>query len=120
MTMETREFLVEARLEAEALEAWIEAGWLIPDRDGGTRRFTDIDLARAQLIRDLKQDLGVNDESIPVILDLVDQLHGVRRTLHRLLSAICTQPEATRRRIVADGREATFERIGDEPSETQR
>jgi len=119
MTMETHEFLVEARLEAEALEAWIEAGWLIPDRDGGTQRFTDIDLARAQLIRDLKHDLGANDESIPVILDLVDQLHGVRRTLHRLLSAVCAQPEATRRRIVADSSEATLEGVGDEPTETQ-
>ena len=31
-------------------------------------------------------DLGVNDEGIAVILDLVDQLHGLRRTLRELLS----------------------------------
>lgn len=33
------------------------------------------DIARMLLIRDLKEDFGVNDESIPVILYLIDQLH---------------------------------------------
>jgi hypothetical protein len=38
-------------------------------------------VARAQLIRDLKDDLGVNDEGVGVILNLVDQVHGLRRVL---------------------------------------
>ena len=99
--METREFLVAARLEVGALEAWIEEGWLLPGRDGEDRRFSDVDLARAQLIRDLGE-LGVNDEGIPVILDLVDQLHGLRRTLRDLLSTIHAQPDAARRRMLSD------------------
>jgi chaperone modulatory protein CbpM len=40
--------------------------------------FSDTDVARAHLIRDLKSDFGVNDEGIDVILHLVDQLHGLR------------------------------------------
>ena len=32
MTMETREFIVQSRLEAQALEAWVEAGCLLPRR----------------------------------------------------------------------------------------
>jgi chaperone modulatory protein CbpM len=43
-----------------------------------------MDIARACLIRDLKTDFGVNDEGIDVILHLVDQLHGLRRTLEQL------------------------------------
>jgi chaperone modulatory protein CbpM len=99
--METREFLLAARLEAGALEAWIKKGWLAPRRNGGGGRFSDVDLARAQLIRDLGE-LGVNDEGIPVILDLIDQLYGLRRTLRELLSTIHAQPEAVQRRMLSD------------------
>jgi hypothetical protein len=35
----------------------------------------------------------VNDEGIPVILNLVDQLHGLRRALHEVLSAVRAQAE---------------------------
>jgi len=73
------------------------------------RNFFDVDLARAHLIHDLKR-LGVNDEGIPVVLDLVDQLHGLRRTLRDLLSAIHAQPQAMRRGIVADLRAAVLDR----------
>jgi chaperone modulatory protein CbpM len=89
--METREFILQSRLDAQALEAWIEAGWLLPRQDGATRNFSEVDLARAQLIHDLEH-LGVNDEAIPVILDLIDQVHGLRRTLRDVLSAIHAQP----------------------------
>jgi chaperone modulatory protein CbpM len=46
--------------------------------------FSDVDLARARLIRDLKTGFGVNDEGIDVILHLMDQLHGLRRALDQL------------------------------------
>ena len=45
-----------------------------------------------------------------MILDLVDQLHGLRRTLRGLLSAIHAQPEAMRRWIVAGLRAAVLDR----------
>ena len=109
--METDEFVVHAPLDAEVLEAWIEAGWLLPRQDGAKRNFFDVDLARAHLIHDLER-LGVNDEGIPVILDLVDQLHGLRRTLRDLLSTIGTQPEAARRQILSDIRNAHSKRRG--------
>jgi chaperone modulatory protein CbpM len=110
--METREFIVRSRLDAQALEAWVEAGWLLPRQDGSKRDFSDVDLARAQLIRDLER-IGVNEEGIPIVLDLVDQLHGLRRTLRDLLSAIHAQPEAMRRWIIADLRTA----VADQPAE---
>jgi chaperone modulatory protein CbpM len=81
--MERREWLVSLNLEAEAVEAWMEAGWIAP-RDGA-EALSEIDIARARLIRDLKHDLGVNDEAIPIILDLIDQLHGVRRAMRELI-----------------------------------
>jgi chaperone modulatory protein CbpM len=102
--MNHREFLGRARLEAEALRAWIEAGWLmLHSEDGG--QFTEADVARAELIHDLKRDLGVNDEGIGVILDLVDQLHGMRRTLGNLLSAIHAQPDDVRQQLVVSAQQ---------------
>ena len=75
---------MDVQLDAEAVELWIEAGWLLPHQEGKSR-LSDVDLARAQLIHDLKHDLGVNDEGIPLILDLIDQLHGMRRVMREFL-----------------------------------
>jgi chaperone modulatory protein CbpM len=87
MTMEVREFLLEARVKTDALDAWIEAGWLVPRHNGKGRSFADIDVARAHLIRDL-QMMGVNEEAMPIILDLIDQMHGLRRTVRALLAEV--------------------------------
>jgi chaperone modulatory protein CbpM len=105
--IDTAEFLVHARLDAHVLEAWIEYGWLVPRREPDMREFSEIDLARVQLIRDLKEDMGVNDEGVAVVLDLIDQIHGLRRTLRGLVSALSAQPEELRRQIVADAARAT-------------
>src|SRR5687768_7717435 len=102
-----REFLTRGRLDAEALNAWIEAGWLMPHRNATGWRFSEVDLARARLIRDLRQDLGINADGVTVILDLVDQIHGLRRTLRGLLSAVGAQSESIRRHIADDIREGT-------------
>jgi chaperone modulatory protein CbpM len=118
MTMETREFLMHARLEPEILETWIQTGWLLPDRTGGGRHFSEVDLARVQLIRDL-HDLGVSDDGIPVVLDLVDQLHGLRHTLQALLATISAQPQSARRRIIADIRAARLHALGPAPGRRQ-
>ena len=91
-----REFLLRARLEHRSLEAWIAAGWLVPPQTEPELMFSDVDLARAQLIRDLREDLGVNDEGISVVLHLIDQMHGLRRTMRDLLDEL-REREATRR-----------------------
>jgi chaperone modulatory protein CbpM len=87
MMISKREFLLRAQLEDETLEAWIQEEWLIPDESAGEMAFSDADVARAQLIRDLKNDLGVNNEGVGVILNLVDQIHGLRRVLTELLQS---------------------------------
>jgi chaperone modulatory protein CbpM len=83
-----QEFLLRARLEHHSLEVWIAAGWLIPPQTDPELAFSDVDLARAQLIRDLRDDLGVNDEGISVVLHLLDQVHGLRRSMQELLDAM--------------------------------
>ena len=79
------EFLERARLDRETLEMWIEEEWLLPGRTANELAFTEMDLARAKLIRDLKHDMGVNDEGVGVVLNLLDQIHGLRKAMADLL-----------------------------------
>lgn len=90
--MERREFLVRARVDSDRIDLWVAAGWLAPGGASGNWTFSEIDLARTRLIQDLVGDFGVNDEGVPIILALVDQLHGVRRALGNLLTQINAQP----------------------------
>ena len=80
------EFVIRARVEQQAVETWIAAGWLVPPQTAPEPMFSDVDLARAQLIRDLREDLGVNDEWVAVILHLLDQMHGLRGSMQGLLA----------------------------------
>jgi chaperone modulatory protein CbpM len=84
MIMNKQEFLGSAGLEVRTLDVWLEQRWLIPAETDAGANFSDIDVARAHFIRDLKADFGVNDEGVDVILHLVDQLHGLRRLVGQL------------------------------------
>ena len=92
MTISRQEFLLRARLDQATLTAWIAEEWLVPHSAAAEPEFTEVDVARAELIRDLKEDLDVNDAGIGVILNLVDQVHGLRRTLAELLRDMRERP----------------------------
>ena len=102
--MDTVGFLYLAGLDAAVLETWVEAGWIVPRRDEETKRFAEVDVARVQLIRDLQHGIGVNDEAIAIILDLIDQIHGLRGRLRDVCAAVATQPEAVRVAIATEVR----------------
>ncbi len=87
MMLNTSEFLVLARLDRETLEVWIAEEWLIPSGVASKLVFSETDLARAQLIHELMQDLGVNDDGVGIILHLLDQMHGLRNALARALES---------------------------------
>ena len=81
MIISKLEFLARAELDQETLDVWIKEEWLVPRGTAAELMFSEIDLARAKLILDLKRDMGVNDEGVGVILNLVDQVHGLRNAL---------------------------------------
>lgn len=82
--MNKRDFAASSGLEVHTLEIWLERQWLLPADTPLGAQFSEIDIARARLIQDLKERLGANDEGVDVILHLIDQLHGVRGLLARL------------------------------------
>jgi chaperone modulatory protein CbpM len=87
-----REFLERARLDSRTLSVWIEEEWLIPARAADELAFTDMDLARANLIHDLRDKMGVNDEGLGVVLHLLDQLHSLRRALAAAVESARDRP----------------------------
>jgi chaperone modulatory protein CbpM len=105
--MEVNRFLDRTAINVEVLETWIAEGWLMPRRKEEAQDFDEVDVARAELIRDLRDEFGVNDEGVAIILDLVDQIHGVRRALRAILSGVAAEPESTRRRIVSEIRKTS-------------
>lgn len=62
---------------SEVIIHFIEEEWIIPV-DKSNYTFDEEDVARIKLIIELKNEFGVNDEAIPIILHLVDQLNVYR------------------------------------------
>jgi chaperone modulatory protein CbpM len=88
-------------IQAAELERWCMEGWVRPEREQDQWRFGEIDVARVRLICELKVDLAIDEDALPVVLDLMDQVHGLRARLAALARALAAEPPEVRRRIAA-------------------
>ncbi len=70
------------------VELWIERAWVRPEGAPGHYLFHPIDEARAQLILELRRDLHINDEALPLVLSLLDQIYAGRRHMRRVRATI--------------------------------
>ena len=86
MIISKLEFLSHTNLDEETLDIWVAEQWLIPGQATAEAEFTEADVARAKLINDLIHDLGVNHQGIGIILDLLDQMHSLRKAVAERLS----------------------------------
>ncbi len=68
----------------------IGKNWIIPIDSKG-KILDKEDIARILLIKDLKEDFGANDESIPIILHLVDQLHWSQMQIKHYMELLETK-----------------------------
>jgi chaperone modulatory protein CbpM len=82
------------------LEYWIAESWVRPVRDDTGYLFGEADIARAHLIRDLLEDMAVEPDTVPMVLSLIDQVHGAHRRLARLVDAIDALPEPSRSELM--------------------
>jgi chaperone modulatory protein CbpM len=73
-------------LPVQDLERWISNRWVRPDGQAGTYLFREIDVARAHLIWELREQMQVNEDAIPVVLLLLDQLYDQRRHIKNACS----------------------------------
>ena len=58
--------------------------------------FDDLDIARVRLLCDLRKDMAISGDTIPVILSLIDRLHKSQREFRMLQQALDEQPEDMR------------------------
>ncbi len=82
------------------LQRWIELAWVRPEGEPGRWVFREIDVARVRLIVTLRSELQIEEDALPTVLSLLDQLYDARRQLRRLADAIDAAPQDVRRHML--------------------
>ncbi len=103
------DLVVEFGVQREELLTWIERRWVLPLNESGDYVFAESDVARVQMICDLRRDLAIDEEAMSVVLDLLDKLYALRRQMRDILSAIDELPDGHRDKLLS--------RIGRAPDE---
>jgi chaperone modulatory protein CbpM len=89
-----------AGLNAAELSRWVENCWVVPEtaaEEGGERWvFHEVDVARVELILDIRREFAVDDEALSLVLGLLDQVYSLRRQMRRLCDALEQQPPEIR------------------------
>ncbi|MGE3335240.1 MAG: chaperone modulator CbpM [Rhodospirillaceae bacterium] len=88
-------------LSRQDLERWIANEWVRPDSRLGHYTFQEIDVARVRLIRELRDDLQINEEALPVVLSLLDQLYALRRRVKLFGDVVGAMPKDFRDTLAA-------------------
>jgi chaperone modulatory protein CbpM len=106
--------LAVGRADRVEISRWVELGWVAPvGRRGAEPAFSDLDVARLCLICDLRHDLDVDEETMPLVLSLLDQVYTLRRQFAALTGAVQQQPDDIRRAILDRLASAREERGGE-------
>jgi chaperone modulatory protein CbpM len=92
-------------LRETELQAWVERGWVRAQPSDEDWEFQDIDVARVRLIHDLRHDLAVQEETMPLVLSLLDQVYTLRGQMRAVARAVETQDETVRAAILTALRE---------------
>ena len=81
-----------AGLEPREIGVWIEEGWVRPERSGEDWSFAEVDVARVELILEIRREFAIEEDSLPLVLSLIDQIYALRRQMGRLCEALSAQP----------------------------
>jgi chaperone modulatory protein CbpM len=83
------------------LLGWVERGWVRVEGIPPDWAFQEIDVARVRLIRDFRHDLAVPDDTMPLVLSLLDQVYALRGQMRAVASALEGQPDSVRAAVLA-------------------
>jgi MerR family transcriptional regulator, heat shock protein HspR len=74
-----------AGVHPQTLRIYERKGLLSPARTpGNTRRYSQRDIARLQMIQRLTQDFGINLAGVKMIVEMENELHQMRRRIERM------------------------------------
>jgi chaperone modulatory protein CbpM len=88
-------------LRETELHTWVERGWVRPEGTEPDWVFQEIDVARVRLIHDFRHAMAVSEETMPLVLSLLDQIYALRGQMRAVARAVEGQPEAVRAAILA-------------------
>jgi chaperone modulatory protein CbpM len=88
-------------LRESELLSWVDRGWVRPEGVEPDFVFQEIDVARVRLIHDFRHSMSVAEDTMPLVLSLLDQVYTLRGQMHAMARAIEGQPEAVRAAILA-------------------
>jgi chaperone modulatory protein CbpM len=100
-TFSLDELVAAEGLDRTELTAWVERRWILPLREGERWQFTEVDAARARLLAALHRDMEFDDDTVGLLLSLIDEIHALRAGLGAIADAIQAQPEAVRKALIA-------------------
>jgi chaperone modulatory protein CbpM len=80
-------------LDRRELMRWVENRWVLPERQERTWIFHEVDVARVELILEIRQEFAIDEEALPLVLGLLDQVYDLRRQLRRVCDALAAQPQ---------------------------
>lgn len=83
------------------LHAWVERGWVRPEGSEPDWVFQDIDIARVRMIHDFRRAMAVPEETMPLVLSLLDQVYTLRGQMRAVARAIEGQPEPVKAAILS-------------------
>jgi chaperone modulatory protein CbpM len=83
-------------LDRRDLIRWVENRWVLPERLDQTWLFHEVDVARVELILEIRQEFAIDEEALPLVLGLLDQVYDLRRQLRRVCDALAAQPQEVR------------------------
>ena len=79
-------------LDRRELVHWVENRWVLPERQQDTWTFHEVDVARVELILEIRKEFSIDDDALGLVLSLLDQVYDLRRQLGRLCDALADQP----------------------------
>src|SRR6202045_4511770 len=79
-------------LDRGDLIRWVENRWVLPERRDETWIFHEVDVARIELILEIRHEFAIDEEALPLVLGLLDQVYDLRRQLRRMCDALAAQP----------------------------
>lgn len=88
-----------AALDAAELARWVENRWVLPEREGEGFLFREVDVARVELILEIRHGYAIDDEATGLVLGLLDQVYNLRRQMRRLCQALEAQPQDVKEAI---------------------
>ncbi len=87
-------------LRREDLDEWLAESLVSSQHADEGPVFSDAECARVRLICTLRYDLDVETDTLPLVMQLIDELHATRRRLRQLSGAVMTQDETVQETVV--------------------